>query len=128
MLATGAAIEYLSTLDMDAVHQQEVSLNKIMTKGVKDLAGLEIIGPEDASKRGGICSILMDKLPAHDVALLLDEAAGVMVRSGQHCVHSWFADKGLPQGSLRASAYFYNTEEDVKRFVDTLTEIVHTLS
>ncbi|MGB0612377.1 MAG: aminotransferase class V-fold PLP-dependent enzyme, partial [Poseidonia sp.] len=127
MLATGAAIDYLTTLDMDAVHQQEIMLNKIMTKGVKDLAGLEIIGPEDASQRGGICSILMDELPTHDVALLLDEAAGVMVRSGQHCVHSWFADKGLTQGSLRASAYFYNTEEDVKRFVDTLTEIVHTL-
>ena len=42
----------------------------------------------------------MDGLPAHDVALLLDEAAGVMVRSGQHCVHSWFADRGHPQGSF----------------------------
>lgn len=127
MLATGAAIEYLTTLDMDAVHEHEIKLNNIMTRGIKDLAGLEIIGPEDASQRGGICSILMSELPTHDVALLLDEAAGVMVRSGQHCVHSWFADRGLPQGSLRASAYFYNTEEDVKRFVDTLTEIVHTL-
>ena len=98
-----------------------------MTKGVKDLPGLKIIGPEDPAKRGGICSIIMDKLPAHDVAILLDEAAGVMVRSGQHCVHSWFEHHGHKQGSLRASAYFYNTEEEVKRFVDILTEIVHTL-
>ena len=128
MMATGAAIDYLSQLDMNAVHEHEIALNRIMTKGVKDLPGLSIIGPEDASKRGGICSILMDNLPAHDVALLLDEAAGVMVRSGQHCVHSWFADRGHPQGSLRASAYLYNNEEDVRRFVDTLTEIVHTLS
>ena len=127
MMATGAAIDYLSNLDMHAVHEHEISLNRIMTNGVKDLPGLSIIGPEDPSKRGGICSLLMDELPAHDVALLLDEAAGVMVRSGQHCVHSWFADRGHPQGSLRASAYLYNTEEDVRRFVDTLTEIVHTL-
>lgn len=127
MMATGAAIDYLSSLDMAAVHEHEISLNRIMTAGVKDLNGLNIIGPDDPSKRGGICSILMDELPAHEVALLLDEAAGVMVRSGQHCVHSWFADRGHPQGSLRASAYLYNTEEDVRRFVDTLTEIVHTL-
>jgi len=127
MMATGAAIDYLSKLDMNAVHEHEISLNRIMTDGVKDLPGLSIIGPQDPSKRGGICSLLMDELPAHDVALLLDEAAGVMVRSGQHCVHSWFADRGHPQGSLRASAYLYNTEEDVRRFVDTLTEIVHTL-
>ena len=128
MMATGAAIDYLSKLDMDAVHEHEIALNRIMTEGVKDLPGVSIIGPEDPTKRGGICSMLMDDLPAHDVALLLDEAAGVMVRSGQHCVHSWFADRGHPQGSLRASAYLYNNEEDVKRFVDTLTEIVHTLS
>ncbi len=127
MMATGAAIDYLAGLDMNAVHEHEVNLNRIMTDGVKDLNGLSIIGPEDPSQRGGICSLLMDELPAHDVALLLDEAAGVMVRSGQHCVHSWFADRGHPQGSLRASAYLYNNEEDVRRFVDTLTEIVDTL-
>ena len=127
MMATGAAIDYLAGLDMNAVHEHEIKLNEIMTDGVKDLPGLSIIGPEDPRKRGGICSLLMDGLPAHDVALLLDEAAGVMVRSGQHCVHSWFANRGHPQGSLRASAYLYNNEEDVRRFVDTLNEIVHTL-
>ena len=127
MMATGAAIDYLSKLDMTAVHEHEIALNRIMTDGVKDLPGLSIIGPQDPSKRGGICSLLMDGLPAHEVALLLDEAAGVMVRSGQHCVHSWFADRQHPQGSLRASAYLYNNEEDVRRFVDTLAEIVHTL-
>jgi cysteine desulfurase/selenocysteine lyase len=127
MVATGAAIDYLSTLDMDAVHDHEVKLNRIMTQGVKDLPGLEIIGPEDPSQRGGICSLLMKNLPAHEVALLLDEAAGVMVRSGQHCVHSWFNARGHPEGSLRASAYLYNSEEDVRRFVDTMDEIVHTL-
>ena len=128
MMATGAAIDYLTKLDMNAVHEHEIRLNTIMTNGVKDLNGVSIIGPEDPAQRGGICSLLMDELPAHDVALLLDEAAGVMVRSGQHCVHSWFADRGHPQGSLRASAYLYNNEEDVRRFVDTLNEIVQTLS
>ena len=123
MLATGAAIDYLTTLNMDAVHQQEIMLNKIMTKGVKDLAGLEIIGPEDASQRGGICSILMDELPTHDVALLLDEAAGVMVRSGQHCVHSWFNSRGI-EGTARASVYLYNNEEDVLSFTNAIKESI----
>jgi len=127
MIATGAAVDYLSALDMNEVHEHEIRLNRIMTKGVNDLPGMKIIGPEDPSKRGGICSILLKHLPAHEVALLLDEVAGVMVRSGQHCVHSWFADRNIPEGSLRASAYFYNTEEDVRCFVDTLSEIAHTL-
>ena len=124
MMATGAAIDYLSTLNMNDVHDHEVRLNTIMSNGVKDLEGVSIIGPEDPSQRGGICSLLLDEnLPVHDIALLLDEVSGVMVRSGQHCVHSWFNSKGY-SGSLRASAYFYNTEEDVRRFVDTFSEAV----
>ena len=47
-----------------------------------------------------------------------------MVRSGQHCVHSWFNARGHDNGSLRASAYFYNTEEDANLFADTFTEAV----
>ena len=99
---------------MNEVHEHEISLNRIMTERIKHLDSVEIIGPRDAKYRGGICSILMGDLPSHDIALLLDEAAGVMVRSGQHCVHSWFNDRGHENGSLRASAYFYNTEEDAK--------------
>ena len=128
MMATGAAIDYLSNINMDEVHQHEIRLNSIMTDGIKDLPGIEIIGPLDASERGGICSILMGELPAHDIALLLDEAAGVMVRSGQHCVHSWFNSKGYNNGSLRASAYLYNTEEEARLFAETLTEAVHAFS
>ncbi len=124
MIASGKAIDYLSKLDMNAVHEHEIKLNRIITNKIKHLEAIEIIGPEDPTKRGGICSILMGDLPSHDIALLLDEAAGVMVRSGQHCVHSWFNARGYDNGSLRASAYFYNTEEDANLFADTFTEAV----
>ena len=69
----------------------------------------------------------VDNIDAHDVAILLDEAAGVMVRSGMHCVHSWFNSKGLERGSLRASAYLYNTEDEVRLFAETLVEAVEAL-
>ena len=128
LIASGSAIEYLSKLDMDAVHEHEINLNRIMTNGIKHLDGIEIIGPENPKMRSGICSILMNKLPAHDIAILLDEAAGVMVRSGQHCVHSWFNDRGHKDGSLRASAYIYNTEDDAKLFADTFCEAVEAFS
>lgn len=128
MVATGAAIDYLSNLDMNQVKEHEIKLNRIMSKTVSGLGGVDIIGPKDAGQRGGICSILMNDLPAHDIALLLDEAAGVMVRSGQHCVHSWFNNRGHENGSLRASAYFYNTEEEVKLFADTFEEAVQAFS
>ena len=127
ILGTSAAIDYISNIDLDAVHEHEVSLNRVMTSILKDVNGLRIIGPEDPAQRGGICSILLDNIDAHDIAILLDEAASVMVRSGMHCVHSWFNAKGIDRGSLRASAYLYNTEDEVKLFAETLVEAVEAL-
>jgi len=128
MIGTGAAVDYLSNLDMNEVNEHEIRLNQIMTDGTKDLPGIEIIGPLDARKRGGICSILMGDIPVHDIGILLDEAAGVMVRSGQHCVHSWFNSRGHSNGSLRASAYLYNTEEEARLFAEIFSEAVHAFS
>jgi len=125
ILGTGAAIEYLSGIDMNAIHEHEIKLNSILTEGVKDLHGLSIIGPESASERGGICSIITEGIGAHELAILLDETASIMVRSGMHCVHSWFRSRGYEDGSLRASFYLYNTEEEVRNFVDVFGEI-HT--
>ncbi|MBM73164.1 MAG: selenocysteine lyase, partial [Euryarchaeota archaeon] len=123
------ALGYLSELNLNDVHEHEIRINRIMSEGIRDLEGVDIIGPEDANKRGGICSILLaEHLPSHDLAILLDEAAGVMVRSGRHCVHSWFEDRNVPGDSLRASAYFYTSEEDARRFVDVFSEAVNAFN
>ena len=53
---------------------------------------------------------------------MLDQMANVLVRSGQHCVHSWFNAKGI-RGSVRASAYFYNTLEEADVLIASLKKI-----
>ena len=89
---------------------------------------MKIIGPEDASQRGGICSILLDNLDVQNVGILMDEVGCVFVRSGLHCVNQWFDAHRIEQGSLRASAYAYNTEEEARVFVDTFNEIIDGLT
>jgi selenocysteine lyase/cysteine desulfurase len=58
----------------------------------------------------------------------MDEVGGVFVRAGLHCVNQWFEARNIAQGSLRASAYAYNSEEDARCFVDTFGEIVNGLT
>jgi cysteine desulfurase/selenocysteine lyase len=125
---TEAALDLLAKYNMLDFAAQEVRINDIITNGIKDLDGVEIIGPEAASKRGGICSILLDNLDIQNVGILMDEVGSVFVRSGLHCVNQWFEPRGNSQGSLRASAYAYNTEEEARCFVDTFTEIINGLS
>ena len=125
---TEAALDLLSNHSMQDFAEQEVRLNRIMSEGIQHLSNIEIIGPSDAAKRGGICSILLEDLDVQNVGILMDEVNSVFVRSGLHCVNQWFDQKGVEQGSLRASAYAYNTEEEAKCFADTFCEIVDSLS
>ena len=61
----------------------------------------------------------IDGTDMHKFAVMLDEMAGIEIRSGRHCVHSWFNAHGC-EGSVRASFYLYNTKEEVAVFLDAL--------
>ena len=125
---TEAAVDLLAQYNMEEFAHQEKVVNQIISSGIKDLPGVKIIGPDDAAKRGGICSILLENLDIQNVGILMDEVGGVFVRSGLHCVNQWFDGHGIKDGSLRASAYAYNTEEEARCFVDTFSEIVEGLN
>ncbi len=125
---TEAALDLLARYNMQDFAEQETRLNRIMSEGIRHLPGVEIIGPENASLRGGICSILLENLDIQNVGILMDEVGGVFVRSGLHCVNQWFDARGIEDGSLRASAYAYNTEEEARTFVDTFSEIIDGLA
>ncbi|MFH0837426.1 MAG: aminotransferase class V-fold PLP-dependent enzyme [Candidatus Aenigmatarchaeota archaeon] len=122
MIGLGAACEYLNKIGLSNIEDHEISLNNIISEGIKDISSLKIIGPASAEKRAGIISFIIDKIPSHDIALMMDEMQNIMIRSGQHCVHSWFNAHNI-NGSARASLYLYNTKEEAHVFIDTLKKI-----
>lgn len=119
IIGFGAAVKYLNKIGMSSIHKHEVKLNRMISAGLPDV---KLIGPKDASLRGGIFSFNILGKDPHEVALLLDSGYDIMVRSGAHCVHSWFNAHNL-SGSVRASLNVFNTEEEVKKFVDAVKEI-----
>ena len=122
-IGLAAAVEYLDKIGKRNIEKHEVDLNKFITYEISKLDGVSIIGPSQAESRSGIISFNIKNMQVHDIAVMLDEMANIMVRSGQHCVHSWF-DAHKIEGSVRASLYLYNTKEEAKVFIDKLTEIV----
>ncbi|MGA9398587.1 MAG: aminotransferase class V-fold PLP-dependent enzyme [Anaerolineaceae bacterium] len=122
IIGMGAAIKYLDSIGFDAIQKQELLLNEHLTRETQDIDGMHLIGPDDSRLRGGIFTFYIDKLDSHRVALMLDQMANIIVRSGQHCVHSWFHARGITS-SVRASLYFYNTLEEAELFVTSLRKI-----
>lgn len=122
IMGLGAAVKYLQDVGFDAIQKQELLINEAITAEIKDIPGLMLIGPADPRLRGGIVSFYIQGIDSHRVALMLDQMSSVEVRSGQHCVHSWFNSRQI-KGSVRASAYFYNTLEEASLFATSLKKI-----
>lgn len=126
IIGAGAAVDYLSKIGMDNVREHTTRLNRMASRALMDVPGVSILGPE-ASKRGPILPFNIEGVESHDVAMILDEVANVMIRSGTHCVHSWFNAHGI-RGSARASFFIYNNEREVKIFCDEVSKIASQFS
>jgi cysteine desulfurase/selenocysteine lyase len=115
----GAAIEYLNSFNrMDLVQHEESLLRHAMER----LSGLNWITVQGtAPGKGAIISFTMEGAHAHDVATLLDQQ-GIAVRAGHHCAQPLMERFNVP-ATARASFAFYNTHEEVDRFVAALVRI-----
>jgi len=121
IIGLGEATRYLSQIGFQNMAKHEYELNKFITTEIAKIPKLKIIGPLDPSLRGGIISFYIEGVDTHQIALTLDETANIMIRSGQHCVHSWFTSHQI-KGSARVSLYFYNTLKEAEIFVENLNK------
>jgi cysteine desulfurase/selenocysteine lyase len=126
IIGLGEAAKYLSRIGKENVEKHERKLNKRITDGLNQHEQISIIGPKDPELRGSIISFNIEGIDSHEIAMMLDEMENMCVRSGAHCVHSWFNAHGL-SGSVRASLYLYNTLEECDKFVETIEKVIDLL-
>lgn len=123
IIGLGAAVRYIDAIGKECIKNHEHSLNQYATEQLLAIPGAKILGPHDPMLRSGIVSFTIDDIDVHQIALTLDKSANVAVRSGQHCVHSWFTDRNI-LGSVRFSFYIYNTKDEIDVAFDALKNIV----
>jgi cysteine desulfurase/selenocysteine lyase len=124
-IGLGEAVEYLRKVGLNNIEEHEKKINLIITKELENEINegtIQLLGPIDAKQRSGIFSFNIKGMKYHEVSLMLDKTENIMIRSGQHCVHSWFNANKI-DGSARASLYLYNTEEEAVRFVEAVKKL-----
>jgi cysteine desulfurase/selenocysteine lyase len=114
----GAALEYLSHLGLDAIHAHEQAITGYALQGLQTVSGLTVLGPLDATQRGGAIAFELAGVHPHDVAQVLD-SRGVAVRAGHHCAKPAHARFGV-QSSTRMSSYLYTTPEEIDALIEAL--------
>jgi cysteine desulfurase/selenocysteine lyase len=117
-IGLGAAIEWLNTLDRDAIAAHEHRLYDRVRAGLNGANWLKVIG--EAPGKGAILSFTVDGAHAHDVAQILDRY-GIAVRAGTHCAEPLMRRFGVTS-SARASFALYNTEAEADAFVEALNK------
>lgn len=117
-LGFAAAVNYLETIGMTAVHKHASKLSQYALDAMQRLNGIEVYGPQDANERGGIVSFNLANVHPHDVGQIAGER-GVAIRAGHHCCQPLMQYLGVA-ATARASFAPYNSHDDVDALVDAI--------
>ncbi|MFI3252482.1 MAG: SufS family cysteine desulfurase [bacterium] len=118
-IGLGEACVYLKNIGLDKIKEHEI---KLATLCLKELENVEGVSVYNKNSNSGIITFNVDNVHPHDAASVFDKN-NVCLRAGHHCAQP--ITTFLKQlSTLRISFYFYNTEEDVKVFIDSVKEVV----
>lgn len=115
------AIKYIENVGFDAIRQQEEKLTALLMDGMSKLPYIKIYGSRDPKKHCGIVTFTMEGVHPHDMSSVLNDDK-ICIRAGHHCAQPLMQFIGAGS-TARASVYFYNTEEEVERFLDKLSKV-----
>ncbi|MFC4698952.1 aminotransferase class V-fold PLP-dependent enzyme [Glaciecola siphonariae] len=116
VIGLGAAVEWLSNLDIPALQAHERDLLAYASERVKEIKGMKIVGT--APEKIGVMSFQLQGAHPADIGFILDKQ-GVAIRTGDNCAQPLMKRLGLP-GTARASFSIYNTRADIDRLFDAL--------
>ncbi len=112
VIGLGAAIEYLMAIGMDNIHQYELKLRQYAVEKLLELDNIKVYNPNSH----GAIAFNIKGVFSQDGASLFN-THGIAIRAGQHCAKILDEFLGISQ-TLRASFYFYNTFEEIDKFIE----------
>ena len=116
-----AALDYVSSIGFDELMRREHALTERAFNAVRNIPHVQVVGSDKAEEHTGIVTFVVDGVHPHDISEILS-SDGIAVRAGHHCAQPLLKHLGH-LSTTRASLAFYNTEDEVDRFVASLSTI-----
>ena len=129
-MGAAAAVDYLRRIGMREVEKHERFLTEHLLRRLGEIEELRFVGVADPELASGIVSFRLEAdgrsmVAPSDVAEMLDARYNIMLRAGDHCLHSWFNARGMgASGSVRASVYIYNTLQECELLAEGVESIL----
>lgn len=122
-IALGAAVDYLSSIGLERIYAYEQELTHYLFERLTAIPQVKIYGPHPSqASRAALASFTAGEVHPHDLSTILDQS-GIAIRAGHHCTQPLHRHLQV-QSTARASCYFYNTPEEIDRFILALQEAI----
>ena len=123
VIAFGAALDYMNDIGFDSIAKYENELLNYATDALQKIDEIKIYG--EASNKTAVISFNIGKIHPYDLGTILDQL-GIAVRTGHHCAQPIMDFFQIP-GTVRASFSFYNTFDEIDRFIAGVNKAVGML-
>lgn len=120
-----ASLSFIQQKGIDTICAHERKLTQALLDGLTQIPEVNVIATTECSSKTAVVSI---DTPQHDSAVvshLLSSTYGINNRCGMHCAPSAHKTMGtFPQGTIRFSFGYANTDEDVETVLAALKSIL----
>ncbi len=125
ILGLQAALRYIKTVGVAAIHAAEMALTERFLSRVQALSGVAVVGKRDTKDRMAVVSLDFCERDNAAVAAALDSDYGIMTRCGLHCAPVAHRALGTyPRGTVRFSFGCFNTPDEIDYIADSLAEFL----
>ena len=116
-----AAITFMKRIGYEYMQERELMLTKRALDGLVKIPHIIVYGSDKAENHTGILTFKVDDVHPHDVSEVLI-ADSIAIRAGHHCAQPLLQYLGV-NSTARASLMFYNTEDEIDRFLESIATI-----
>ncbi len=117
-----SAIDYLTSIGLDNIYKQDKIFLRYALEKIKDIKNIELFNPLDENLQGPILLFRLKGIDSSDLSAILDDMSNIATRAGVHCAEP-IVTRFDKNGLSRASFYFYNTFEEIDKFISSLKAV-----
>jgi selenocysteine lyase/cysteine desulfurase len=119
-----AGIDFILATGLEKIRNKESFLVSRVVKGLRHIPGITVHGPDNPGLHSGPVSFTVEGTDSSLIGYSLDREYDICVRVGLHCAPDAHKTIGTyPEGTIRVSPGFFNTESDI----DVLLEALHSI-
>lgn len=123
VMGLGAAIDFIESIGFEKITRYEQALLEYLVPKMQAIPGITLLGT--AKEKSSLVTFSVEGVHPLDIATFLD-FRGIAIRSGHLCAQPVMQHFGI-QAAARASIAFYNTREDLDRFIEALQSVITKL-